>query len=230
MNARSLFVTGTDTGVGKTRAACALIRQAQAWGVPACGFKPVASGCETDADGQLHNDDALALLRASGVHEPYAAINPVALAPPIAPHVAAREAGIGITTATLDAAHASLAQRHPLLVIEGAGGWQVPLNDDIDFADWVATHRWPVVLVVGVRLGCINHAQLSAAAIQRRAPLVGWIANVLPPEPLRMEETLDTLRHRLPVPLWGVIGCGQDDEMAAAALAGDGYRSWLAPD
>ncbi len=225
---RSLFVTGTDTGVGKTRAAGALIRQARNWGVSACGFKPVASGCERDAEGVLRNDDAIALSRASGDAEPYPAINPVALEAAIAPHIAAREAGVRIEAATLDAAHASLATRYPLLIVEGAGGWQVPLNDDISFADWVTAHQWPVLLVVGMRLGCINHALLSAEAILRRAPLAGWIANVLPPEQPRLAETMDSLLTRLPAPLWGVIGAGAEGEAAATALAGPEFRRWLA--
>lgn len=229
MNGRSLFVTGTDTGVGKTRAACALILQARQWGVSACGFKPVAAGCELDAAGELRNDDAIALSHASGDAEPYRAINPVALAAPIAPHIAAREMGVRIDPAVLDAAHADLATRYPLLVVEGAGGWQVPLHEHLSFADWVAGHQWPVVLVVGMRLGCINHALLSAESILRRAPLAGWIANVLPPEQPRLAATLDSLRVRLPAPLWGVIGAGAEGAAAAAAVATPDFRRWLLP-
>lgn len=223
---RTLFVTGTDTGVGKTRAACALIAAARAWGIDACGYKPVASGCEQTPDG-LRNDDALALLRASGSNEPYEAINPLAFAPPIAPHLAARRVGVIIETARLDAAYAALSARHGLIVIEGAGGWQVPLNEAQTVADWVAARQWPVVLVVGLRLGCLNHALLSAEAIERRATLVGWIANVLPPAQACWQDNLDALRSRIAAPLWGVIGEHAEQEAAQHALGAQSFRDWL---
>jgi len=200
----TLFVTGTDTGVGKTRASVALIRLLRAHGVDAVGFKPVAAGCEAAPDG-WRNDDALALRAASDDCEPYAAINPVALPAAIAPHLAAHDVGTPISLAALDAAHDALRARHARVVVEGAGGWRVPLDAQHDFADWVAAHRWPVVLVVGLRLGCLNHALLSAESIARRAPLAGWIANRLPPAQERWQDNLATLRARLPVPCLGVL-------------------------
>lgn len=218
MSARTLFVTGTDTGVGKTHVATALVRLARNNGIDACGFKPVASGCE-QVDGSLRNDDALALLAASGDAEPYEAINPYAFEPAIAPHLAAREAGRPISVEVLDAAHAALASRHELIVVEGAGGWQVPLDDTRTLADWVAGHRWPVALVVGLRLGCLNHALLSAESIARRTELAGWVANRLPPSQPRWRENLEDLGLRLPAPLWGVVGEHADTAAAERALA-----------
>ncbi len=218
MSAHTLFVTGTDTGVGKTRISTALIRLARAQGIDACGYKPVASGCSRTSAGALHNDDALALQAASDHVEPYDAINPLAFEPPIAPHLAAREAGTTIRLEALDAGHARLASRHELIVVEGAGGWQVPLNDHATLADWVADRQWPVVLVVGLRLGCLNHALLSAESIARRTPLAGWVANQLPPRQPRWAENLDSLRMRLQVPLWGVVGEDIDGAAAQQAL------------
>ena len=226
MSARTLFVTGTDTGVGKTRIAAALIGLARARGIDACGYKPVASGCSRGGAGALRNEDALALQAASDGVEAYEAINPLAFEPAIAPHLAAREAGTPILLEALDAAHAQLASRHELIVVEGAGGWQVPLNDDTTVADWVAGRQWPVLLVVGLRLGCLNHALLSAESIARRTRLVGWVANQLPPRQLRWAENLDSLVARLQVPLWGVIGEGIDGPAAQHAL--DRPATWSA--
>ena len=203
--ATSVFITGTDTGVGKTHIACGLLRAARASGIDACGYKPVASGCRRTAQG-LRNADALALQHAAGTQETYAAINPYAFAPAIAPHLAAAEAGVRIERPVLDRAHRDLARRHELLVIEGAGGWQVPLGKRWTFADWVASHDWPVVLVVGMRLGCLNHALLSADAIQRSARLIGWIASELPPRQPALEQNLADLVQRMPVPLLGRVG------------------------
>lgn len=197
--AKILFVTGTDTGVGKTYAACALVRALRASGRVVGVMKPVASGCEMTADG-LRNDDARALIAASGRDWPYADVNPYALTQPIAPHLAAAADGVSVETAVLDAACARLAAQCDVLVIEGAGGWLVPLNEADSMAGWVSRHQWPVLLVVGIKLGCINHALLSAEAIARRTPLVGWIANRLPPEPDASSENVATLTQRLTVP------------------------------
>lgn len=214
------FITGTDTGVGKTHVATALIHALRQHGRDACGFKPVASGCERTADG-LRNDDALALSAASGGREPYAAINPYALEPPIAPHLAAQRAGIAIDTRVLDAAHADLARRHDLVIVEGAGGWLVPLDDTQTFADWVSSHRWPVILVVGLRLGCINHALLTAEAVARRTRLAGWIANRLPPVQAEWQDNLAALEARLSAPLLGWLPDGGTPADVAARLAVD---------
>lgn len=226
MNTTTLFITGTDTGIGKTRASTALVRLARARGIDAVGFKPVAAGCDADVDG-LRNDDALQLLAASDGAEAYEAINPLALPAAIAPHLAARDIGTSIALATLDAAHAALASRHPCVIVEGAGGWRVPLNAQADFADWVASHRWPVILVVGLRLGCLNHALLSAESIARRAPLAGWIANLLPPPQERWHDNLQTLRERLPAPCLGVLPEAGDAAANMRALDTPETRSLL---
>src|SRR3546814_4068783 len=140
MSATTLFITGTDTGIGKTRARTALTRLARARGIDAVGFKPVAAGCDASAEG-WRNDDALQLLAAGDGVEAYEAINPTALPAPIAPHLAAQEVGTPIVLATLDAAHAALQGRHQRVIVEGAGGWRVPLDAQTDFADWVALNR-----------------------------------------------------------------------------------------
>lgn len=215
----TIFVTGTDTGVGKTRVACALLRRARLRGLHACGFKPVASGCERTAAG-LRNEDALALLAESAPGLDYRAVNPLALQPAIAPHLAARAAGLTIDPLMLGRAYAQLVRTHERVVVEGAGGWRVPLDAQTGFDDWVAAQRWPVVLVVGLRLGCINHALLTAESILRRTALAGWVANVLPPQQPNWQDNVDTLRLRLPAPLWGVVPTGAEIESAAAALDG----------
>ncbi|MGH8447545.1 MAG: dethiobiotin synthase [Solimonas sp.] len=219
--AATLFVTGTDTGVGKTRAAAALIALARSRGRDAVGYKPVAAGCERTADG-WRNDDALQLLAASGGGLRYEDVNPLALPAAIAPHLAARDVGLSIDPAVLDAGHARLAQARRagqgLVVVEGAGGWRVPLNETVDFADWVAGHRWPVLLVVGLRLGCISHALLSAEAILRGTTLAGWIANVLPPAQERWQDNLDSLRARLPAPCLGLLPENGDAEASRRGL------------
>lgn len=206
--ALTVFVTGTDTGVGKTHVTSGLLRAARAQGLDACGYKPVASGCRQTPRG-LRNADALALQAAAGTDEPYERINPYAFKPAIAPHLAAGEAGVRILRSRLDAAHRALAARHELILVEGAGGWQVPLDARSTFADWVESHRWPVILVVGMRLGCISHALLAAESIAARVPLLGWIANRLPPPQSRRAANIADLRARMPAPFLGEVRAGQ---------------------
>jgi dethiobiotin synthetase len=217
VSAKTLFVTGTDTGVGKTRVACALLRQARAQGTKACGWKPVASGCERTAQG-LRNADALALQAAAGTKEPYGLLNPYAFEPPIAPHLAAQAAGRRIRIQELDRVHAELARRYELVVAEGAGGWSVPLDETWSFASWVGEREWPVLLVVGLRLGCLNHALLSAESIGRRTRLAGWVANALPPEMPMLAENLESLRQRLSAPCWGFMPAGEESFSEAAPV------------
>ncbi|MDB5973226.1 MAG: bioD [Hydrocarboniphaga sp.] len=201
---KTLFVTGTDTGVGKTHVGAMLLAAARRRGIRACGFKPVASGCERDACGELRNEDALALQAAAGTAEPYDAINPYAFEPPLAPHIAARQAGRIIELGRLDQALDALQSRYDWLLVEGAGGWQVPLNDEASFADWVAARGWPVLMVVAMRLGCINHALLTADAIRHRGlHLAGWVANELPPSQPALDDNIHTLEQRLDAPLLG---------------------------
>jgi dethiobiotin synthetase len=213
----TVFVTGTDTGVGKTLISRALLHRLRAGGGSAAGFKPVASGAERTGEG-LRNDDARLLLAASTPGLDYAEVNPYCFEPPIAPHLAAREAGTRIELELLNHAHRRLAQRHDWVVVEGAGGWQVPLDEQHTFADWVAQQGWPVILVVGMRLGCLSQALLSAESIARRAPLLGWVANVPPPAPERLQDNIDTLRHRLQAPLLASVPSGATAAEIAAAL------------
>ena len=215
--AKFIFITGTDTGVGKTRVACALIHAARSRGIRVAGFKPIAAGCE-QVDGEWVNEDALALQQASSSPLPYAAVNPIALPEPIAPHLAAARAATVIDLKRLDAAADLLAKTNELVVVEGAGGWAVPVDDALTVGDWIARRGWPVVLVVGMRLGCLNHALLSAESIRRRNPLVGWVANVLPPAMPELAANIESLSQRLPEPLLGWVGEGVSAEQAAATL------------
>ena len=217
MTARTLFVTGTDTGVGKTTVACALIRQARALGIGVCGWKPIATGCERTAAG-LRNADALALQAAAGTGEPYELLNPCAFEPAVAPHLAARQADRPIRIAELDRAHRALAARHELIVAEGAGGWRVPLDEAWTLGAWVAEREWPALLVVGLRLGCLNHALMSAEIIARDTRLAGWVASVLPPPMALLEDNLASLRQRLSAPCWGEIRCGETDFADTGAM------------
>jgi dethiobiotin synthetase len=217
VSARTLFVTATDTGAGKTLAACGLLHALRTAGHRACGFKPVAAGGMETPRG-LRNEDALALQEAGATDEPYELINPCLLREPAAPHLAAEMEGRRIRRADLDVAQRELASRHEVIVAEGAGGWQVPLDEVWTLGSWVAERDWPVILVVGMRLGCLNHALLSAESITRRAKLAGWIANVLPPQMPLLEGNIETLRRRFAAPLLGVIPPGADAAAAGRAL------------
>jgi dethiobiotin synthetase len=200
----TIFITGTDTGVGKTYVACRLLEQARAEGIRCAGFKPVAAGATDTAEGP-RNEDALALQAAASVELPYELVNPYLLPEPVAPHIAAAEAGVRMDPARILQAHAEIAARADLVVVEGAGGWQVPLTEDLLYSELVTQAGWPVLLVVGMRLGCLNHALLSAQAIRAATCLAGWVANCLPPRQPRLEANLMTLGRRLPAPLLGVI-------------------------
>lgn len=210
MKSGTLFVTGTDTGVGKSRVACALIRQARSGGVKVFGWKPVATGCERTPEG-LRNDDALALQKAAGTDEPYELLNPYAFEPAIAPHLAARLVHREIRTQELDRVYRELKRRYDLIVIEGAGGWLVPLNETWSFGTWVSEHDWPVLMVVGMRLGCLNHALLTAESISRETKLAGWVANVLPPAMPMLEDNIATLAQKITAPSWGRIDANAED-------------------
>ena len=198
-----LFVTGTDTGVGKTRAAAALCRALARGGARIAGMKPVASGCERTAAG-LRNEDALALLEAMNVRAAYDEVNPYAFEPAIAPHIALAETGGSLDDTLLDRACERLRLRSDVLVVEGAGGWLAPLDPTRSFADLALRWQLDVILVVGLRLGCLNHALLTAEAVERRGlRLAGWIANAIDPHFERVEENVATLERRLPAPCWG---------------------------
>ena len=217
MSAR-LFVAGTDTGIGKTHAACTLLHALRAAGHVACGMKPVASGCVETPEG-LHNEDALALLAAGSAPLPYARVNPVALREPLSPHLAAAHEGIIITLPPLRAAFDVLCARHDAVVVEGVGGWRVPLAPGLFASDIPRQWALPVILVVGLRLGCLNHALLSAEAIHADGcRLAGWIANRIDPAMAAVEENLATLRAQLAAPCLGVLPHGVAPVQAAANI------------
>ena len=205
MNA-AYFIAGTDTDVGKTTVAAGLLQAAQQNGLSTLGAKPVASGCEMTAKG-LRNADALALIAQSSIKLAYEQINPFAFEPAIAPHLAARELGVELSVQGLLAPmHEILAQGADFTLIEGAGGWRVPLSHHANLSDLAVALKLPVILVVGVRLGCINHALLSAEAIARDGlQLAGWVANIIDSRTSRLEENLASLAERLPAPCLGRV-------------------------
>lgn len=207
---RGLYVTGTDTGAGKTVASAALLHALRARGQRAAGMKPVASGCALEA-GQWRNDDALALIEASAIRLPYAVHNPFALPVPTAPQLAARDAGVTVSLPPILAAHAQLRQAADLVVVEGVGGWAAPLADGLDQADLVRALGVPVVLVVGLRLGCLSHARLTARAIALDdCAVAGWIGSAVDVGFERLDDYVALLREALPMPCLGVLPRGTD--------------------
>jgi dethiobiotin synthetase len=195
---RGLFITGTDTGVGKTVVASGLVRLAASSGRRVVGLKPVASGAEHTPDG-LRNEDALALAAESSARLPYALTNPLCFEPAIAPHIAAAEAGIAIAVPDLVAWYARATAGADLAIVEGAGGWRVPLHPEGFLSDLPEQLGLDVLLVVGLRLGCLNHARLTLEAIERsgRCRYVGWIGNRIDSSFDRLDENLATLRRLL---------------------------------
>ncbi len=211
------FVTGTDTGIGKTVASAALLHALRARGLRAIGMKPVASGCER-IDGEWRNEDALALQQASDPMPAYADVNPYALPDATAPELAARAAGVDIAMAPIVAAYRRLAAQADAVVVEGVGGWAAPLSSDLDQLDVVRAFELPVVLVVGLKLGCINHARLSARAIAADgARLVGWIGNDVDPVLAQADDYFALLAPRIAAPCLGRLPYAADP--AAQALS-----------
>lgn len=201
----SIFVTGTDTEVGKTRVSCALIRQLVATGLRVACMKPVASGAQK-RDGNLRNDDALQLMRAANVEAPYEWVNPYCFEPAIAPHIAAQQAGIEMSPEVIQTAYEKLSTLADVVVVEGVGGWNVPINTHQTMADIAARLRLQVVLVVGMRLGCLNHAMLTAQAVHARALILsGWIANTLDPDMPSLMQNIETLETFIDAPYLGVM-------------------------
>ena len=198
--ARGVFVTGTDTGVGKTLVACGLLHACTARGWGAVGMKPVASGAQL-VDGELRNSDVEQLLAASSVRVPRALANVYCFAAPVAPHIAAHAAGVKIEIAPIERAYHALAQLGEVVVVEGVGGFRVPLDETHDTSDLALALQLPVVMVVGMRLGCLNHALLTAAAIATRGlRLAGWIANQVEPHMRESDANVATLAQRLAAP------------------------------
>ena len=209
------FITGTDTEVGKTVASGALLQAASAAGLTTAGYKPVASGCEVTAEG-IRNSDALALQRYSSLTLPYEQVNPLAFIEPTSPHIVSAEEGRPIEFAQLSAGLRQLEQQAEWVLVEGAGGWFTPLSATQTYADWVIAEQLPVILVVGIKLGCINHAMLTAAAVRASGlTLAGWIANDIQPPGKRHHEYLATLRQRIDAPCLGEIPYLTDDAQQA---------------
>jgi dethiobiotin synthetase len=198
----SYFVAGTDTGVGKTLISCALLHSFAAQGKRVVGMKPVAAGCDDNG----HNEDVLQLRAAGNVSVGYGQINPYCFVPPIAPHIAAQRAGVIMQFSRIAVSYQELAAQADVVIVEGAGGLLVPLNAQQDSADLAKELDLPVILVVGMRLGCLNHALLTVEVIAARGlELAGWVANIVDADMASIEENVATLEQRIGAPLLGVV-------------------------
>lgn len=209
------FVTGTDTGVGKTLVCCALLHIFAAQGQRVVGMKPVAAGCDEDE----RNEDVKKLRAASNILATYGQINPYSFTHPVAPHIAAQNAGVRIDFSRIQASYNELASQADVVIVEGIGGFKVPLNERQDSAELAQQLGLPVILVVGMRLGCINHALLTAGAVESCGlKLAGWVANVLDANMLALRDNIAALEQRLAAPLLGVVEYqAQPDARVAAA-------------
>lgn len=194
---QAYFVTGTDTGIGKTYVACQMIRDYVAQGYRVVGMKPVAAGCEL-VDGEWVNEDVALLTEASNVKAPSHLVNPYCFRPPIAPHIAAEQVGVDIQIEVIQSAFEELKQMADIVIVEGAGGLLVPLNAHHTIADLIACLDIPILFVVGMRLGCINHALLTMEVMQARSlNVAAWVANPIDPSMLCYDENLRTLQTKL---------------------------------
>lgn len=216
------FVTGTDTDAGKTLISAGLLHAARKQGLLTLGLKPIAAGCAATPDG-LRNDDALALMAQSSLKVTYEQVNPIALEPAIAPHIAANESDVELTTRVLrNALPRSAMADAQCCLVEGAGGWNLPLHNGELLPQWVAEEGWPVILVVGMKLGCLNHALLTVQAIEARGlKLAGWIANGIDPGMSRYQDNLATLQAAISAPLLAKVphlGSGATAGQAAKYL------------
>lgn len=210
---RGFFVTGTDTGVGKTRVSCALLQAFAADGKTVIGMKPVAAGCENEKwmDVEL-------LVAASNITVARDQVNPYALVPFLAPHIAAKQANIEIDIKVICKAYSELHSRAEVIIVEGIGGFTVPLSNQYDSADLAQELSLPVILVVGLRLGCLNHALLTAAAVRSRGLLLaGWVANSIDPQMLATKENISMLQQRLDCPLLGIFPFSKKQEVKRLA-------------
>lgn len=224
------FVTGTDTGVGKTCVAEALLQALSRKGLRGVGMKPVASGCERGPDG-VRSPDALRLCAASSVTVDYRDLNPYAFEAPIAPHIAAVQAGVEAQLEVVQRHFARLAEKADWLVVEGAGGWCVPLNRNQLLSDMARSMGLPVILVVGMRLGCINHALLTARAVRGDGvPLAGWVANCIDAAFDFVPENLAAIDQRLGAPCLALIPFNKANKSNVWQAAGDAMLADLLPD
>ena len=199
------FITATDTDAGKTCVAAGVLHVLAARGHTTAAMKPVSAGCHETAEG-LRNEDALILQRQATLALPYEHVNPYAYAPMMAPHIAAAQIGQLIDIAHIKKIFDDVVRRVDCVVVEGAGGWQVPINDHETMANIAQALGLPVILVVGMRLGCLNHALLSVESIAHHGlPLAGWVANTLHPEFTALQYNIDALHARINAPLLGVV-------------------------
>lgn len=217
---KTFFVTGTDTDAGKTFISAALLHKANSEGLRTLALKPVASGCE-QVDGELRNSDALILQQAMSESLEYEQINPYAFEAAIAPHIAAQQLGVSLNASRIAGfCRGALFTAHDFSIIEGAGGWRVPLNDREDYSKLAKELNLPVILVVGLRLGCINHAMLSIEAIKADGlQIAGWVANHVDVNMSCMEENLATLQSRIAAPYLGFVPnlAGQENARQVAS-------------
>lgn len=199
---KSISITGTDTGVGKTYFTVSLIQRLNNEGYKTFGLKPIATGCHYDGGGSLVNSDALAIQKAASIKKEYKVVNPIVFQKPIAPHIAAKEVGEELSVKTLtNIINRSVQKEADFNIIEGVGGWEVPLNNEELMSDVVSALNIPVILVVGIRLGCINHAILSYEAIKNsNVRLLGWVANCLDNGMLGVEENIEAIKNWIDVP------------------------------
>jgi dethiobiotin synthetase len=196
------LVTGTDTGVGKTLISCALLHAFAAQGKKVAGMKPVAAGCDEDG----LNEDVKKLRAATNTLASLGQINPYSFVLPVAPHIAAHHAGVNINFERILESYSELAAQAEVVIVEGAGGFQVPLNDTQDSADLAAALGLPVILVVGMRLGCLNHALLTVRAIiDCGLTCAGWVANEIDADMAALDENIQTLQQRIKAPLLGIV-------------------------
>lgn len=224
--AKPFFITGTDTDAGKTVIAVGMLKKLAQMGKTTCALKPVAAGCESH-EGVLQNDDALQIQAAATTLLPYSQVNPIALERACAPHIAAQHESRRLQLSRIEGiCNGVLMQRADVCIVEGAGGWRVPLNDRESLSQLAVALKSPVILVVGMRLGCLNHALLTAEAILRDGvPLVGWVANTLAEPMPYLEENIESLKQRLPAPCLGVVPTLAEEQCAGDFLSLDSLFS-----
>lgn len=224
---QGVFVTGTDTGIGKTRVALGLMEALKNKGVQVCGMKPVATGCYGE-NGERRNEDAVLLRAHASFPVDYALVNPYAFSPPVSPHIAARQVGQEIRLALIARRYDLLRKQSEFVVVEGAGGWEVPLNSEDRMSDLARILDLPVVLVVGLRLGCLNHALLTSSAIRDSGcNLIGWVANLIDSDFAFCEENIATLQTRISVPMLGFVPFNHTLDIGTLARSLD-LDNWMA--
>ena len=212
------FITSTDTNVGKTTAALCLMRYFKSQNKTVGCMKPVSAGCDKTPLG-LRNDDAIKLTGEASIDLPYDQVNPYAFEPPIAPHIAAQHSGIPIQLEVIRKQYEEISSKSDVVIVEGAGGWLVPINEKQTMTDIAATLKTPVILVVGLKLGCLNHALLTANNIaQSELVFTGWIANQLDNNMLVEQENIETLKSRIQAPFIGSINYGIDTDTRKLSL------------